>query len=204
MIELSSIETIIFDLGGVVVDIDLQRSINAFKRLGISNPERFIRHGVHNDIFLKLETGAISDSEFYEGIRELAGRNLSDDAIRLAWCAMFTSLPNRRVKIIENLRMRYKVLLLSNTNSIHLSRFDAMAEGYGSLSHLFDNVYYSFRLHDNKPNLSIFKRVIEMEKIIPEKTLFLDDAKKNIEAARKTGMHTMLITPDRQMEDILS
>jgi HAD superfamily hydrolase (TIGR01509 family) len=77
-----------------------------------------------------------------------------------------------------------------------------MARGYNSLSDLFHKTYYSFLLYDHKPNLSIFNKVLELENIRTEETLFIDDAQKNIAAARETGMHTMLITPDRQMEDV--
>jgi len=202
MIDLSSIETIIFDLGGVVVDLDLSRTIVGFEKLGIKEPGRFIRHGAHGDIFLKLETGEISEKEFYSRIKELAGRNLADEEIRTAWCAMFTELPEKRVRIIEHLKKDHRVILLSNTNSIHRSHFDGMATGYGSLSDLFDEVYYSFMLHDHKPNVSVFRKVIEAEGLKPSKTLFIDDAQKNIVAAREAGMHTMLITPENQMEDI--
>jgi len=79
-----------------------------------------------------------------------------------------------------------------------------MIRGYKSLSDLFHNVYYSFLLHDHKPNVSVFEKVIEFERLDPQSALFLDDAQKNIVAARKTGMHTMLITPDMQMEDVFS
>ncbi len=202
MIDLSTIETIIFDLGGVVVDLDLSLTITAFEKLGIKEPERFIRHGAHGDIFLKLETGEITEKEFYSGIRELAGNELTDDEIRSAWCAMFTELPEKRVRIIEKLKKDRRVVLLSNTNSIHRSHFDGMAAGYSSFSELFDDVYYSFLLHDHKPNVSVFRKVIEAKGLKPSKTLFLDDAQKNIMAARETGMHTMLITPENQMEDI--
>ena len=202
MIDLSSIETIVFDLGGVVVDLDLQLSINAFKQLGIKDPERFIRHGAHGDIFLKLETGEITEGEFFSGIKNLAGKILTDENIKNAWCAMFTDLPKSRVKIIERLKKEHRVILLSNTNSIHRRHFDKMAEGYSSLSELFDEVYYSFMLHDHKPNVSVFKKMIEAEGLAPVRTLFLDDSQKNIDAAREIGMQAILITPARQVEDV--
>jgi putative hydrolase of the HAD superfamily len=202
MLDLSLIKTVIFDLGGVVVDLDLNLSVNAFRDLGIKEPERFIQHGVHSDIFLKLEVGEITEKEFFAGIRELAGKDITEGEIRSAWCAMFTELPAERVRIIEKLKKEHRVILLSNTNSIHRDHFDGMADGYKSLSDLFHEVYYSFILHDHKPNISVFEKVLEKENIDPKETLFVDDAQKNIAAARETGMHTMLITPDRQMEDV--
>jgi putative hydrolase of the HAD superfamily len=202
MLDLSGIKTLIFDLGGVIVNLDLTLTVNAFEKLGIEDPGQFIRHGVHSDIFLKLETGEITEEEFYSGIRELAGKNITNEEIKTAWCAMFTELPDVRVKLIEHLKKTHRVVLLSNTNSIHRSHFDSMARGYNSLSDLFHKTYYSFQLYDHKPNLSIFNKVLELENIRPEETLFIDDAQKNIAAARETGMHTMLITPDRQMEDV--
>ncbi len=202
MIDLSSIDTIIFDLGGVVVNLDIDRTINAFKKLGISNVEKWIKPGLHSEIFLRLEVGEISEDLFYDGIRELAGVEISDSEIRSAWCVMLVNLPLERVKIIERLKKNSHVLLLSNTNSIHVEYFDGFATGYSSISHLFHKVYYSFMLNDHKPNVSIFQSVIEKEKLIPERTLFLDDAEANIVAAQKAGLHTQLVSPENRMEDI--
>ena len=204
MIDLSALDTIIFDLGGVVVNLDINRTINAFKNLGISNVEHWIKPGLHTDIFLQLEVGEISEDEFYRGIRKLTGVEVSDSEIRSAWCAMLIDMPAERVKIIEELKKTHKVLLLSNTNSIHVNYFDGFANGYSSMSHLFHDVYYSFQMHDHKPNVSIFWSVIEKEELIPGKTLFIDDAEANVNAARSTGIRTQLVTPENQIEDIFS
>jgi len=204
MIDLSALDTIIFDLGGVVVNLDINRTINAFKNLGISNVEHWIKPGLHTDIFLQLEVGEISEDEFYRGIRKLAGVEVSDSEIRSAWCAMLIDMPAERVKIIEELKKTHKVLLLSNTNSIHVNYFDGFANRYSSMSHLFHDVYYSFQMHDHKPNVSIFWSVIEKEELIPGKTLFIDDAEANVNAARSTGIRTQLITPENQIENIFS
>ena len=202
MIDLSTVDTIIFDLGGVVVNLDINRTIEAFKKLGIHNAEKWITPGLHADIFLKLEVGRISEHEFYSGIRKLVGVEVTNSDIREAWCAMLINLPLKRVKIIEQLKENYNVLLLSNTNIVHLEYFDGFAQGYSSLSELFHNVYYSFLMHDHKPNVSLFRTVIEKEKLIPAKTLFIDDAEANIVAAQNAGMQAILVTPENQMEDI--
>ena len=202
MIDLSILDTIIFDLGGVVVNLDINRTINAFKKLGINNVEQWINPGLHTDIFLKFEVGEISEDEFFYGIRELAGVTVTDSEIRKAWCAMLIDLPPERVKIIEWLKETHNVLLLSNTNTIHVNYFDGFAKGYSSMSELFHNVYYSFLMHDHKPNASIFRSVIEREKLIPGKTLFIDDAEANIIAAQSVGIHAQLITSINQMENV--
>ncbi len=202
MIDLSTVDTIIFDLGGVVVNLDINRTIEAFKKLGIHNAENWITPGLHADIFLKLEVGKISEDQFYEGIRELAGLELTDEEIKEAWCAMLINLPLGRVKIIEQLKENYNVLLLSNTNIVHLECFDGFAQGYSSMSELFHNVYYSFLMHDHKPNVSLFRTVIEKENLIPAKTLFIDDTQANIVAGRNAGMQAILVTLENQMEDI--
>ena len=204
MIDLSTLDTIIFDLGGVVVNLDISRTINAFKNFGISNVEHWINPGLHTDIFLKLEVGEISEEEFFHGIRELAGVKVYDSEIKAAWCAMLIDLPTERVKIIEKLKKTHRVILLSNTNSIHVDYFDGFAKGYSSMSELFHNVYYSFLMHDHKPNASIFRSVIEKERLIPGKTLFLDDAEANVVAAQSAGIRTQLVTPENQMEDIFN
>ncbi len=204
MIDLYTLDTIILDLGGVVVNLDISRTINAFKNLGISNVEHWINPGLHTDIFLKLEVGKISEEEFYRGIRELTGLKVDDSKIGEAWCAMLIDLPKERVKIIEELKKTHRVILLSNTNSIHVDYFDGFTKGYNSMSELFHKVYYSFLMHDHKPNVSIFHSVIEKEKLIPGKTLFIDDTKANIDAAQRAGIRTQLVTPENQIEDIFN
>ncbi len=202
MIDLSIIDTIIFDLGGVVVNLDINLTVDAFKKLGVHNVGNWINPGLHADIFLKLEVGKISEDEFYGGIRELAGIEVTDSEIRKAWCAMLINLPLERVKIIERLKKNYTVLLLSNTNSVHVEYFDGFAQGYNSITELFHNVYYSFLMGDHKPNVSIFRSVIELENLIPAKTLFIDDAQANIAAARDAGFQAVLVTTEKQMEDL--
>ncbi len=202
MIDLSTIETIVFDLGGVVVNLDINLTIEAFKKLGIHNAENWITPGLHADIFLKLEVGKISEDQFYKGIRELVGVEVTDKEIREAWCAMLIDLPLDRVKRIEQLKKNHNVFLLSNTNCIHRMYFDRFAKGYNSMTDLFHEVFYSYLMHDHKPNLSIFNSVIEKENLVPAKTLFIDDAPDNIVAARNAGMQAVLITPEKQMEDL--
>ncbi|TAJ12084.1 HAD family phosphatase [Marinilabiliaceae bacterium JC017] len=202
MIDLNNIRTIIFDLGGVVLDIYPERTVQAFDNLGIRDAASWVGNGHHKALFHDLEVGKISEKVFYDEVRSLVKDKLSTEAIKLAWNAMIGTISLERIGIIERLRATRSVFLLSNTNVIHHKHFDAMAAKYDSLSDLFDKVYYSYEMGLSKPDSAIFQQVLSENQLKPEETLFLDDSTKNIEVAQAMGMQAVLITPNEGMEQL--
>lgn len=172
MIDLNNIRTIIFDLGGVVLDIYPERTIQAFDNLGIRDAASWVGNGHHKALFHDLEVGKISEQAFYDEVRSLVKDKLSTEAIKLAWNAMIGTISLKRIGIIERLRANRSVFLLSNTNVIHHKHFDAMAAKYDSLSDLFDKVYYSYKMGLSKPDSAIFKQVLGENQLKPAETLF--------------------------------
>jgi len=199
--ELSTIKTILFDLGGVVLNIAPQNTIEAFLKLGLTDIQNQITHGHHNGIFKALEQGAISEGDFITAIQEELPE-ANEAAIIHAWNAMLLDMPNERVHIIETLKENFSVYLLSNTNSIHQAYFDTSAQGYSSLSKLFHHVYYSYELKISKPDARAFEKVIEASCLTPATTLFLDDSSQNIAIASEMGFQTVLITPEYGMDQV--
>jgi len=189
---------IIFDLGNVIVDINMQDTIEAFSRLGIRGIEKNVTqsHSV-GGFFTQLEQGRISPSKFYDNIRNKTGINASDEDIRQAWNAMIGELPDERVNIIEKLREQYIVVILSNTNIIHLEYFDSLAKGYKSLSDLFHQTWYSHEMHLSKPSPEIYKKVLDYHKVNACETIFFDDSKINIEAAQQIGIQSYLVEKEK-------
>jgi glucose-1-phosphatase len=193
-------EAIIFDLGGVLLNIDLQKSIDAFRQLGFENVEEKISRIFSKNtsdgaagIFQLYETGEITSAQFRDGIREYAGRELSDQEIDTAWTAMILNIPPAKIRLLEQLGKTYKLYLLSNTNAIHIETLTANSKnggGYSDLVSCFDKVYYSFELKLRKPDVSIYNHVIEDAGLDPGNTLFIDDADPNIEGAKAAGLIT--------------
>lgn len=194
---LVKISTIIFDLGGVIINLDFNRTTEAFIKLtGLSHEAvsaKYFTPGVFRD----FEKGLISDTQFRQGINQLFETNLTDQEIDDAWNAMLLELPKQRLAFIHSLRKSYQVLVLSNTNSIHEKAFNQTifeVSGEKSLHPFVDQVYFSHELHLRKPNLDIYEEVLKQSGAKASESLFLDDTLPNLEGATLAGIQTMHIT----------
>lgn len=197
---LKKTKLIIFDLGGVLVNLDVSLTVEAFNNLGLGSITAQMSAGHHGGEMAKLERGEITENQFYDHIINLSGNGVSRNQIKDAWNAMLTDLPANRIRIVEHLKKEHKVVLLSNTNSIHHTFFDGMADGYRSMDDLFDKVWYSHRMGMSKPDTRIFKHVMEHHGFLPGETMLIDDSSANISAAEELGMLTWHITPGRPLE----
>ena len=198
----SNIDAYLFDLGGVIVDIDPQAAIEAFQQIGLNNLEEQITHGHHNGLFKQYELGAISTTEFIDHIQQLLPERVDDQVIIDAWAKMLVMLPVCRVELLQKISKEKPVYLLSNTNEIHRKAYLGMAEGYDNIELIFKKAYYSFEIKFNKPDLDCFKYVIEDAELIPERTLFLDDSQMNLDAAQELGFKTLLVSKEKPIESI--
>lgn len=186
-----------FDLGGVVINLDRKKCMDSFRQLGLDNLEELIGTSAQKGLFLQLEKGMISASEFRHGLREMAGKALTDKQIDAAWNSMLVDIPRYKLDALLALRERYMVYLLSNTNVIHWDWMCANAfsyKGFG-VRNYFEEVYLSFKMKLVKPDTKIFEALLEQSGIIPKETLFLDDSKANCEAAAALGISTYLCKP---------
>jgi glucose-1-phosphatase len=205
---LQNIQNIIFDLGGVIIDIDPQRSFKALAAFyqGKKNSEQLLSENVQ--LFLDYEKGFISDEEFREGIRKLADNpTIKDEEIDQAWNSMLLYIPIERLQILEKLRSQYKTFVLSNTNAIHVTAFNKLIEqnsGKADINHFFDKVYYSHELKLRKPEPEIYQHVIDEHKLNVGATLFVDDRLENIEAAASIGLQTFHVQLDRSIVEFFA
>ncbi len=191
----SGIKNIIFDLGGVLLDIDPHRSIVAFRELGMDDLIRPGGWSYDHEVFLQMEQGLLSEKEFRDGVRALLPRPATDEQIDQAWCAMIIRFPPEKIELLRQLAPKYRLYLFSNTNSIHVRHFHAkfMKQFGFSLSQLFVKDYYSSDIKLRKPDLKAFQYVLNDAGLAPEETLFIDDLDKNTEAAALTGMQTFCL-----------
>lgn len=203
--DLSNIKNIIFDLGNVLLNLDFDASIRAFQKLGSSSEILDHKNAYADPVFYNLEVGKISPEEFRKTVKVILNNsNATDSEIDDAWYAMIKDIPAQRVAVLKELGKKYNVYLFSNTNKIHIDRllieFKA-AHGIDFPS-LFKTAYYSHEIHDRKPEVSSFEKVIELSGVIPQETLFVDDLEKNIISAQKAGLKTLWLTKEMEMADL--
>jgi glucose-1-phosphatase len=195
--QLKSIKNIIFDLGGVILNIDYQLTSDAFKKIGFTDFDSFYSQKEQSNIFDLLETGKISSENFIAEIRKhFPSENVSDAGILEAWNAMLLDLPMHRIELLHEVAKKYRIFLLSNTNQIHLEAFSKIiTNAYGSdvLSPCFEKVYLSHQIGDRKPNASCFDMVLNENQLIPEETLFIDDSIQHIKSAESCGIHALFL-----------
>ena len=197
-IDPKSITNIIFDWGGVLINIDYQATINAFNRLGLDDFKAFYNQKTQNEFFIQFEIGKITPDELRNYVREALKKDLSDKQINDAWCAMLLDAPKSRIETLQRLKSRYDIMLLSNTNQIHedliLPRLNKDL-GMDFLS-LFNRVYLSHHLGMRKPNSDIYELVINSNGYSAEETLFIDDTEMNIDAADALGIKSCYLQPN--------
>lgn len=201
-----NVNTIIFDFGGVVVNLNIDQCIQKINDLGVVNVEQFLSNYGQKDFFLKYEKGEISTEEFRNSIRNMASASLTDEQIDEAWCAFLVDIPKEKIEIIKELKKNFKLLLLSNTNPLHIekSAVEALAPYNCSLNDLFDKCYLSYEMKMTKPNEDIFISLLNDAGVNAENCLFLDDGPKNIETANNLGFQTYLVDPKEKLDFLLS
>ena len=187
---MQKIRNIIFDFGGVILNIDFKRSIEAFQALGIGRDPSFFYEFGQSEIYDRLETGHLSEQEFYDYIRQATGVAATNDELRRAWDAVLLDMPEERVELLKKVRKHYRIFLLSNTNAIHYETYNnAFRQRYGhDFGDLFERAWWSFRIGMRKPFPSTFRWVLRDAGLVAAETLFIDDTLKHIEGAREAGL----------------
>ncbi|WP_163324892.1 HAD family hydrolase [Draconibacterium mangrovi] len=203
--DLTNIKNIIFDLGRVLLNLDFDASIKAFQQLGSDGEVLDHKNAYADPIFYNLEVGKITPAEFRSGVRKvLKNEQLTDRQIDEAWYAMILDIPAHRVKKVQELSRNYNLYLFSNTNQIHIDRLLAEFKAQHGIDFpsLFKTVYYSHEIHDRKPEVSAYEKVITLSGVNPKETLFIDDLENNIDAAQKTGLKTFWLQNGMEMTEL--
>ena len=178
-------KNIIFDLGGVLVGFDRQRSIDAFERIGCGKVADYIRDHRTEDLFYRIELGEISTHDFCEEVRQMTATNADDEAIIEAWNVLLTPVTGKRLQRLRELREKgVRLFLLSNTNDMHWQYCGHQLNG------CFERVFLSYEMRLAKPDTAIFAEVLRQADIDAHDTLFIDDNADNIAAAASLGIKT--------------
>ena len=189
---LQGVKNILFDLGGVLFHIDYQRTIDAFKKLGITDFEKHFTQHQQNDLFDAFETGKISPAVFVKTLQKSLP-DCSDKEIINAWNAMLIGLPQEYLKFLEDLGKKYRLFLLSNANEIHIQFVNEYLQknlNIPSINQFFEKAYYSQEIGMRKPHKSTFEWVLNDANILAEETLFIEDTAQHIGGAKQAGLKT--------------
>lgn len=200
---MATIKNIIFDLGGVLIDIDYHKTARAFKKLGAQNFDEQYSQAGADKLFEALETGIITDDEFLKRMQKYCHPSTSYQQIEDAWNEILLSFRLPSLQFLESIKDKYNIFLLSNTNSIHKKAFYKILEnetGFTSLDHYFIKSYYSHLIHKRKPYVATYNFVLSDAGIAAAETLFIDDSPVNIEGAREAGLQTHLLLPTEKIE----
>jgi HAD superfamily hydrolase (TIGR01509 family) len=212
---MEGIKNIIFDLGGVILNLDNGRTEKAFTDMGAKDFRSYFGLGHAASFFKEYEVGKISDREFVDALKELVGSGVSgggfsnpgvsDEGVINGWNALLLDFPAERIALLKKLRQRYRIFLFSNTNALHLEAFKQTyrdAFGGAELDDHFERAYYSHLLGMRKPDTLPFEHIIKENKLEPSETLFVDDALINVEGAIAAGLRGLYLQPGMSIMDI--
>ena len=205
-IDLKKYDNIIFDLGGVLINIDYLETKSEFEKLGILNFDTLFTQFQQDHIFDRFEKGEISPEIFYEKLKDKAEIEISITDFNQAWNAMLLDFPEVRMNLLEDLKKSHRLFLLSNTNSLHIPSFkkSIKQEGlYDRYTAVFEKHYYSSEVGMRKPDTEIFDLVVNENNLIKEKTLFIDDSPQHVEGAINAGLNALFLKPDEQITEII-
>lgn len=202
---MTGIKNIIFDLGGVIINLDNRRTEEAFTALGVRNFRDYFGHGFAASFFKEYEIGRITDQEFVQSIRQLGGiGQVPDKEIIRSWNALLLDFPVERVQLLKELGQAYRIFLFSNTNALHLTALRqiwADSIGGAPLDDYFEKTYYSHLMGMRKPDRQSFEYILKENDLKGQETLFVDDAIVNVEGAEQAGLKGLFLRPGISLLD---
>ena len=188
---MKNIKAINFDLGAVILNINYQNTIDEFSKLGVKNSSSFYSKKAQTNLFNQIEVGGITAEKFLAELQKETN-NASINQVSEAWNAMLLDLPENRLAVIQFLKKKYSIYLLSNTNTLHI---DAFKKKLGKAKwikfcNLFDKMYLSHEVGLRKPNTAIFEYILKEQNLQAHEVFFIDDSPEHIEGANKLGIKT--------------
>ncbi|MEO6550787.1 MAG: HAD family phosphatase [Ferruginibacter sp.] len=202
---MKAIKNIIFDLGGVLIDINYHKTADAFKKLGVQQFENLYSQANADHLFEALETGEISEDAFYQSIYNHCLPASTREQMEEAWNAILLEFRADSLVELERLKGKYRLFLLSNTNSIHVTAFNQKLfklTGKSSLDDYFEKSYYSHLINKRKPYPATYEWVLKDGNMVADETLFIDDSVNNINGAAEVGIKTHLLLPTETLADL--
>lgn len=189
---MAKIKNIVFDLGGVIIDLDRDCSIKRFKEIGVADIEEYLDPYEQKGVFLELENGGVTLEEFRVKLEAITGKRITTEDVNYGWMGFVQAVPQYKLDYILELRKNYHVYILSNTNPVVMTwaKTSAFSEIGLPVTAYCDKFYASFELKVTKPDPRIFELMIQDSGMIPAETLFVDDGRLNVETGKKLGFVT--------------
>lgn len=199
------IKNLILDFGGVLIDLDRRRCVDNFRKLGLADAESMLGLYGQQDFFRNYEKGLISSAEFRDTVRSRIGHAVSDADIDAAWNSFLISIPAYKLELLLQLRKRCSLNLLSNTNDIHWQWSCVHAFPYKGyrVEDYFEHIWLSYKMQLAKPDVAIFRRVLDEGGFQAEETFFIDDSAENCQAARSLGIATYTPAPGEDWSPVI-
>jgi glucose-1-phosphatase len=200
------IKNIIFDLGGVIINLDPLKTIAEFNSLSYMPFESLYSQASQSDLFNEFDKGKISTDDFFNEIRRQIRYEGPNEALHNAWNAMLLDVPEERLDILLETKQRYRTFLLSNTCEPHISSFEHdlyIKHGVRNFNDYFDAVYYSCRMGMRKPDAEIFEFVLTKNNLNPRETIFIDDSVQHVKGAGECGINAFLLAKYTEIGDFL-
>lgn len=199
-----SFDAIIFDLGGVILNLNYQLTIDAFKQLGLENFDQIYTQAQQSDLFDNFEVGKISAQHFINSLLPLLPAGTSANKVVHAWNALILDFPKERLELLDTLREKYKIFILSNNNEIHLQAVNRSLEKTTErpLDSFFDKVYLSHEMNQRKPHKEIFEFVCKEQELTPSRTLFIDDTLHHVKGAESIGLQAIHLTNGMTIQEL--
>ena len=196
---------IIFDLGGVIINLKKQNCIDAFKALGYNSVDTMLSEYRQDGEFLALEEGRVSPEEWRDIVRKSIPSPVTDAQIDAAFNAFLVDIPVEKLRMLRTLKSKYRIAMLSNTNKVMFeSKIPELFKIEGlTIEDYFDDFFLSYKMGMSKPSPEIFIKVAEQLGIEPNEALFIDDSQANVDAASKLGFQTMCVEPYTDFSDKL-
>ena len=203
---MSEIKNIIFDLGGVIINLDTTKTIAEFNKLSNLPFEAIYTQLQQSKVFDLFDKGLITETDFFAELKIITQSPASEFELKQAWNAMLLDFPANRLNLLKKLKPRYRLFLLSNTNETHVTEFEKTllkTHQHKNLEPFFEKVYYSCRMKMRKPDVEIFEYVLTENALNANETLFIDDSHQHVLGALKTGIKAHLLTKEKEVEDLL-
>jgi len=203
---MTEIKNIIFDLGGVIINLDTNLTIHEFNKISAIPFEEVYTQASQTELFNAFDKGKITDFEFFSQLRKQIRYEGSEVDLLYAWNAMLLDVPERRLDLLVNMQQSYNTYLLSNTCEPHIKAFENdlyIEHGVKNFNDYFDKVYYSCRLGMRKPDKEIFELVLKENALVPEETVFIDDSIQHVKGAGECGIKAYLLPKNMEVGDLL-
>jgi putative hydrolase of the HAD superfamily len=204
---MSEIKNIIFDLGGVLLNIDFALTQKAFAELGMENAEEKFGKHMQLGFFDQLDRGEIGDNEFFEKVLAEMPLGTKKEDIRRAWNAMILDFPQKNFDLLKRLSKNYRLFLMSNTNSVHFPEYQSLLQrifDINSLDDLFEKAYYSFQIGKRKPENEFFELILTENNLKAIETIFIDDTLFNAKASSKNGIKGLHLAENMKLTDFFT